>query len=249
MRDLEIVAAVALVVVNIRVPSLLCGFERSREDLKEEVRSCPWPFPVAGSGRGEGGVGVELEGREVAIDAAFDGVEFGVGAGLDDAALVDDEDAVGVADGGKDGAVTGICLRLLTVLRQAFLWSSRGLGIDSDSDPDTEGFPQGRGGAGNKGRGCRCCEAPPRSLRALADSRELPFVLARLRAKPRGREGGFKAEVCCRNPASRWHFGSARHSSALDPLLPRGLKLLQWPRLPPPGGASGSQSYARGRAP
>jgi len=192
MRDLEIVAAVALVVVNSAVPALPRGFARSREDLKEEVRSCPWPFPVAGSGRGEGGVGVELEGREVAIDAAFDGVEFGVGAGLDDAALVDDEDAVGVADGGKDGAVTGICLRLLTVLRQAFLWSSRGLGIDSDSDPDAEGFPQGRRGAGKTGRGCRCCKAPPRSLRALADSRELPFVLARLRAKPRGTQEGLR---------------------------------------------------------
>ena len=191
MRDLEIVAAVALVVVNIAVPSLPRGFARSREDLKEEVRSCPSPFPVAGSGRGEGGVGVELEGREVAVDAAFDGVEFGVGSRLDDAALVDDEDAVGVADGGKDGAVTGICLRLLTVLRQAFLWSSRGLGIDSDSDPDAEGFPQGRRGAGKTGRGCRCCKAPPRSLRALADSRELPFVLARLRAKPRGRDAAY----------------------------------------------------------
>ena len=37
----------------------------------------------------------------MAIDAAFDGVEFGVGSRLDDAALVDDEDAVGVADGGE----------------------------------------------------------------------------------------------------------------------------------------------------
>ena len=53
------------------------------------------------SGRGDGGMGVELEGGEVSVDAAFDGVEFGVGSGLDDAALVDDEDAVGVADGGE----------------------------------------------------------------------------------------------------------------------------------------------------
>ena len=38
-------------------------------------------------------MGVELEGGKVSVDAALDGVEFGVGSGLDNAALVDDEDA------------------------------------------------------------------------------------------------------------------------------------------------------------